>query len=910
MAVKTLLPGAWSLRSDAEFNLFTLNVPTSWQQAAQALALKRYQTQGKGYPSVPNNSLDPIVTASFPQIIKTERNAWKNNGNHWIVAKEQVDLCNLPELVKNWLREEFLCLGEDEVESTLSRLDDQLWEWNEETLVYPLQQLLAESQKNNLCFSAIPDYLAEELLTQPEICFEGKNHSFQLKFYRVIKLGQAAELMSWPPTEVTVLRRGEQVGIAKISFVISFSVQTLPWRTEPVVYHTLSVRRWIYKPFKRLPYPGATVHIGDSHRWLDGERQTLRFMPIRAQRLNGELIWPRALKEILTINDSKLPDMQDIIQQPDANWHSENSSVRGIQTAIAYHSSYSSTSEKELCLGGVSPRDLASLDQAIRDHLPIERVGKANLLTPFKSAKDSKLKGLWDSRSGKRNIQMIQPEIAQDAVVRLCNQNILSILIVWETESCRDAIIYEICQLLDLHPTNDKQIYSGVMGSLRIQTLHVSDLTQPLDIPAKLSLQKKQQLRKKIMEERIQEIVNYLPKSIGLSGAIIEIKSKKYYFPREADPKLAWRIGAMRQGYPNQHIHALTPSKSKKKIEADQERIRRAVLDLLRQLGAMPSPVVAMELDGVSSNLWLTCLHVIRRNRRTTANGQPVKVAIMVRVNAATGEVQLTTSSIFNNQGWLSYPEGLKRLLNEKWADESWFESTEETLSSDRRQTEQHRIGQFLSQCLKSCLNLPAEGKELPRVLFMASAQNARELLPWLTNPQLPKNSLPEGLARQLNNSECDRLWVVRIRELDRGETPVVITEGDPGARSSIGGIFQWQGVFDSNEDTLYLSLRNLLKTEQNVLRKSQSRLDNGGAPAANPKPLEIAVIHHPDIEEERLVSLVHALRNRWPYFADDVSLPLPFTFAIKAKEYAVSPQDMIDASETDSEDSDDADLD
>jgi hypothetical protein len=903
MAVKTLFPGAWSLRSDKKFELFTITVPPAWQRSAQALAQKRFKMQGRGYPSVPVHSLNSIVRASFPQIIRTESNAWRENGNRWIIAKEKVNISDLPELVKNWLREEFNCLGEDEVELTLSKLDDQLWEWNEEPLVYPLKQLLAEYQTNNLCFSAIPDYLVDKLLEQPEISFAGENHSFQLKFYRVV--GQAAELMSWPPIEVTGLKRGEEVAIAKISFVISFSVQTIPWRKEPVVYHTLSVRRWINSPFTRSPYPGVTVHIGDSYRWLDGQRQTLKFMPIRVQRLDGQLSWPRALKELLAINDCQLPDLQEIIQQPDANWHSENLSVREIQTAIAYHSSYSNSGIKTLCLPGVSPRDLASLDQVICDRLNVERVGRANILTTFKPAKGSKLRGLWDSRSNKRKVQMLKPEIAQDTVVRLCNQNTLSLLIVWETESCRDAIIYEICQLLNLQPTNDKQIYSGVIGKVRIQTLHVSDLTQPLDISAKLPPQKRQQLRKKFMEERIQEIINYLPNPTELCGAIVEIKQKRDYFPREVDPKLAWRIGAMKKGYPNQHIHALTSSNSNRKIKADQERVKRAVIDLFRQLGAMPNPVVGMELDGVSSNLWLTCFHVIRRNRKTTANGKDVKVALMVRVNAASGEVKLTTSSIFGTQGWVSYREGLKRLLDEKWADESNSESGEESLSKDRKQAEQQRIGQFVSQCLKSCLNLPAEGKELPHVLFMASAQNARELLPWLTNPQLPKNSLPDGLARQLNKSECDRLWVVRIRELERGETPVVITEGDPGSRSSVGGIFQWQGVFESEEDLLYLSLRNLFRTEQHFLRKSQSRLDNSGAPAANPKPLEIAVIHHPDIEEERLVSLVHALRNRWPYFADDVSLPLPFPFAIKAKEYAVSPQDSIDTSESNEEDSD-----
>ena len=96
----------------------------------------------------------------------------------------------------------------------------------------------------------------------------------------------------------------------------------------------------------------------------------------------------------------------------------------------------------------------------------------------------------------------------------------------------------------------------------------------------------------------------------------------------------------------------------------------------------------------------------------------------------------------------------------------------------------------------------------------------------------------------------------------------------------------------------LYLSARKLLNTEQgtSTLQKNQSRLDDGNKQAGNPRLLEIAVVHHPEIDGEKLASFVHNLRDRWPYFADEVSLPFPFPFATLAKEYAVSARDTVES--------------
>ncbi|MEL7523343.1 MAG: DUF3962 domain-containing protein, partial [Cyanobacteria bacterium J06553_1] len=300
MIVKTLLPGAWALHSDQKIQLFTLQVPSSWRRSAQALAQRKCQMLGRGYPSVPVYSLDPILMASFPQIVEAKRGGWQRAGIPWISATERIDLYDLPEFIKNWLREEFLCLGEDEVEETLARLDSSLWQWDKKNITYPIDQLFENPESRSLCFSTIPDLLATELMQQGEINFEGENASYSLTFYRTIRLNQSAELMSWPPTDIPIFKGKQSSGIEKVSFVISFSLQTLPWRQEPVIYHALSVRRWMTDPLKKLPYKGCSIYIGDTHRWLDGRQQPLMFMPISVTRSNRQLSWPLALRELLT----------------------------------------------------------------------------------------------------------------------------------------------------------------------------------------------------------------------------------------------------------------------------------------------------------------------------------------------------------------------------------------------------------------------------------------------------------------------------------------------------------------------------------------------------------------------------------------------------------------------------------
>lgn len=921
MTSKIILPGAWELNQDVldePYKLFSLQVPTKWQQVAKTFAQKRVRLQGKGYPSVPVYSLDRIITASFPNIIQTARGGWQHSGRPWIFATEKADLSNLADFVKDWLREEFSpCLGEEFVNSSLDQLDDD-WHW-ENPQTYPLLHPPKNKYEVDVRFQTIPDYLAKKFLETPTVCFKGNNAEYQLTFYRVVTFESGAELMSWPPYPIPLTKkRKQETGEAFISFVIRFKLQTVPWRSQPMIYHQLSIRRWITEPFKKFPYPGATIHIGDNRRWLDGIHQPFCFMPLKVKWKytpeGYQPSWSKAISELLKINDSPLPAPNDLASAPAYNWSQFGETPVGMQGAIAYHTAHTGDAP---CLPGVSPLDLDSLDQAIQERLPLVRVGEA---LRVKVAKAKKLKteqqkqpNFWEL-TGTLKTPMLRSEIAAPATFRIAQNAPYTILIFWETQYCRDELIAEILRLLELSPQAEAQTDQNLTelkekdilcqtssGLLRIRTQHVQDLTQGFDIAPSLPREKRQQKRVKLIEERIQKIIAYLPQPKGLSGALIEIKPKKFFFLRESDPKLALRIGAMQAGYINQHINPLKAlnKKGEEYTTTDaSNRVQRAVSDLLRQFGILPTPLIDPQKDGVDSNLWLTCFYVLRRTRKTTARNIPLTVAIMVRVNPVLGIVEVTTPSLFPQ--WVSYPAALKHLIDEKWDSDSCFDETTSDSNEEEsfnKKDEQNFLNQFVANCLRDCLKTPIEiEKEPPRVLLMAEAQNARKMLTWLQNPKLSANSLPQELTRDMKQSEINRLWVVRLRDANNSEVPVGIVEGSPGSRAS--GVFRWQDVCDDGKSSLYFSIRKPLTTEQDLLRKSQSRLDEGSRQAGNRRLLEIAIVHCPDIEGEKLAGFVHRLRERWPYFADEVALPLPFPFATLAKEYAVGAKDAVESGE------------
>ncbi len=597
---------------------------------------------------------------------------------------------------------------------------------------------------------------------------------------------------------------------------------------------------------------------------------------------NESLEWHKVIQELSYFNYSRLPEPNELKSNPQYKW---NDSQTGIQAAIAYDSKYDG---KAPCSAGVGTIDLASLDEAIKERLTLCRVGEGKKVS-------EKNIDFWRTKK----VPMLEPTIAQQAF-RECKNTPDTILILYDTQSCRDKLMEEMDNLLSWSPQGEpteyttpggekekEWVYEGDFGRLCLKTQHVGDITNQLDLDSNNN-------RAEAINQRVKRIGEFVPKvpQDKLWGALVEIprKNKK---PNQ-DPKLALRIGLMQANYANQHLHGLEGGKKK---DNDTHRTQRAILDLFRQFGVLPKPLIKNQIDKIDPHIWLTCFYVIRRTKKTTSNNQSLTVVLMVRVHPITAKVEVALSSLCKEEfTWLSYPKALQQLLNERWdpdsvADEITPEGDEETNSTEK-QREERACNEFVTKCLRNCLYEPIDNEKKPRVLFMVSAQNARKLLPWLQNPNVPTD-FPTDM-QNITKSERKRLWLVRVRDNTNGEAPVnrVETEEVKNFGGRATGVFRWENICDNKEKEIFLSLREGLDTEQKLLRTSESRLENGKKGAGSKPLLEIAILHNPEIEAEKLACFVHSLRKRWPYFPSYVSLPFPFPFAKKAGEYAVSAQD------------------
>jgi hypothetical protein len=707
-----------------------------------------------------------------------------------------------------------------------------------------------------------------------------------------------------------------------------FSLQTVPRRKQPLIYHHLSLRRWISEPLERLPYKGATAFVGDNRRWLDGFRQPYSFIPLRMKEKGKQARWHSAIKRLMMLNDSQLPEPEEIARTPQYNWSNWDEQPEGIQIAMQYDSRHTF---KHPCLPGVSPRDLASLDVAIiekinnkNNSLPLKRVGEAEeILNNYVSYWGKKVPN-DDSDS---STPMHRPSIAAPAVFAKRENPLNTILIVWETKQCRDELIKEICTRLYLTLAEEtttnitfgggevkETIYEYENNFICLKIMHIADLNQNFAIGLKEPASEKQRKREQFMAERIGRIKAYLPSTKEPCGAIVEIKLKPLI--PETDPKNAWRIGAAQANYLNQHINSISVRNKKTReefiVRGGLNRVKSAVSDLFRQFGILPKYLIDPEKDGINLHTWLTCFYVLRRTRQTSENNSASTVVLVLRVNPINGEVKMTTPAWFydDTKGWLSYPLAEQLLLNEKWHPDSYIDETtqedneEETLN-ERETDKQRLINGFVADCLQDCLNTPIEGEQSPHVIFMAEAQNARKLLKWLQNPDVPKECkiLPGQINRQLSKQEKQRLSIVRFRETTQNEVPVAIWKGrKPAGRPS--GIFKWKDVCDDSNQNVYLSIRKPLNSEKgiSILKVSQSRLDNGKQQAGNTKPIEIVIVYSSAIEQDTLAKFVHNLRDRNPYYSDFNTLPFPFLLAVKTKEYAIGIGDRVELEQSETE--------
>ncbi|MBW4639813.1 MAG: DUF3893 domain-containing protein [Gloeocapsa sp. UFS-A4-WI-NPMV-4B04] len=566
-------------------------------------------------------------------------------------------------------------------------------------------------------------------------------------------------------------------------------------------------------------------------------------------------------------------------------------------TAIAYHSRLG----KHPCKPGVSIKDIGILNAHIAAHLRLRRAGEIVPIPINKTQRTS------PQNREELNIVMHRPSVATSSLF-MSRFPLETILILYLNPKTKDELIKEIRTVLRLNRELEVSVtetplgimrtveYASELGDLfriQIQTLGGEQLISALSLEDTDKIPGERAIE--AAKARIEFFKQVVPKPVGRSGAILEIFEPDYY-SENADPYKASKIALMQIGYVNQRIHPLVEETEAQ--EADAARVRNAVADLLSQAGVLPEQHFIKADDFMPERMWLTCCLVIRRTSTTTWSGLPSLVVVMVRVNPFLAEVEFTTPSLKQqdrgNRGWVPSWEIYNHLLTENW-DSQLYEFGEEDLSVEETQVEesdQRLLNIFLADCLKDCLTTPIDNETKPHILLMMDGQNARGTFKWLQNPNLRCGEFPNVLSRNIQRQNYQkRLHIVRC--LTKGgtlETPPWNPVGS-NAGSRHYGLYAWSNVCDNPNRLIYLGLRELLNSEQGVLKVNQSRLDSGKRPAGNPPLLEYDVIHS-SLDTVTLIRFLENLRSRWAYFSGTTSLPFPFPYAKHAKDYAISLRD------------------
>lgn len=918
-----ILPMAWSLTEDHAYELYPLYVPADCRRVLQNLAAIRAQSSKRRYDSVPVRSLDVAVAAALPETLQTQRHGWQREDVPYLLSVERADLSLLPLMIQDWVRAEFKNLPDNVVTEATQVIARQRWEWAD-PLRISLLRAPAGLRMRDPRFQAIADFLAGEFLRAGgKVVFETARGERELTFYRVARIGDGAELMSWPPEEIPYFKKDRETdedveaGTGPACFVIRFTTQTVPWRSEPVTYVQLSERRWLDKPVSNgrthfIPKGGISAYVGTRWRLLDAAARPFSFIRLPLRANEQAVFWPRTLDGIL--GDEGLPQPLKVALSP-SSFLPLGHLIPPEEVGLAYDSRL----KWHPLHAGATPLDHASLHRAVTSMLPVRQAGTARRLTLRMPEQYWERRALPPEKQTARkkneaSVPMLRDHIVAPAAFGPSHPPIGTLAVFYDQEDTRIAMVEEVCKQLALAPEplpGTPDLHAGPYGRIRIVQHHVSDLGRPLDVgdfsvPAK----DRHERRVKELEARIPAIAAGVPRPPrhGVAGALVEIGFKTRV--REQDPKVAWRLGLAQAGYVNQHLHPVSfdviesdlqqsPElrEVQKATESAKERVQRAVSDLLRQLGVFPGPVLRQEVDQVDPHMWLLGFWVLRRTRSVTADGKALQHIIMVRTDAITGNTEMTTPALMTERGaWFPYTEGLKHLTRQKWDPEATSPDGEAATRE-----EEQLLNQFVTDCLRDCLHTSVGDVEKPRVLLMAEARNARLKLKWLQNPSLPLGTLPTPLAAALHGEEADRVWIARLRLAEGGEVPdyVMDRSGDEVAGGTTSGIFEWTGICDQPDQALYLSLGRAPVTAKHLAKKDQSRLDDGQRNTFIARALEIAPVYYPGATPEQVGKVIHILRHRWPYTDGPTMLPVPFHHARQASQYAISARDWVEDLDT-----------
>lgn len=863
--VRTIRTTAFRLDPEATATVATyqtLSFPSHWVEPLLELcrAKARYPDKTK---AVPIRRLNELFRAVAPDLVSVATEATRTTGP-WLFTHNPLPPSVLAALINTWI----IDLYPDPQAHNLRReVMDALrpadLEWQSTSIdltehtVSPGGTVLPTPSLYHL----LPDILARQILIRPPFEFNGQ----QLRF-RAIAARKGAELVSWPPR--SYLGPGGREW--KFSFLITVSLQSVPFSDHVRVHVHTGIRRWVSgRRLYRPPHRGVTCYLSTDAAWLGNSpgstylaAATLDWSP-RLQSLDWRYGGPDGMLQRLTF-DREFPDPKLLATEPDSWLHGHN----GITAAVTHHTMMGTHGVG----AGLMPADRAPLLEWIKPalqpqlrplpDLPQARQPTKPLNPPAKvPAKDKQTPGYADQRRTDTNDLRRQ-------IANATRSSTLTVEILYQTDTVNNAVTEAIVESLGLPDadTSTSTLCLWQTDELAVQ-LHRRRLGPmgALMPPSRTSDESDTAIAAR--RSTVRDEMGARPDSPRL--ALVEIADPKDIANPSTDPKFPVRLGLADSGRISQFLLVPDPKETQQHLT---HRAQSAWEDGLRQLGVRSIPQHSLGPAVPESLQYLALWMLKRRADGPTRHSSVIPVAVLVRPDTYTilGRVPGMTQ-------WVPYPELLLTLAAQG--------TRRGTAGTDQRPAD-----------TPGFLNLVLYGQRGRPTLLLTHAQNTRNAWPWIQNGNLVRNQLQFGDAPAHEVSLAGpHLRVLRVRTSQMGETPQWFNPtAQPGLAAGL-----WEDptnpyVFASTTEKASTAKTAAVAASKLVPRKNLAgnQTIDTGENAWNPQLLEIAAVALQDGDDPaQWAAVAHQLRYPADY-RDPLALPMPMHLAQLCRQYVLPHDD------------------
>ncbi|MEV5543614.1 DUF3962 domain-containing protein [Saccharopolyspora shandongensis] len=848
----------------------TIEFASEWRRQLLA-AYQRTFVRDDVPRGLPTKALNDLFRAAVPELIAA-RGATDDPEKVWLYTVQPPSDAKLVVLLETWVRHVLRSGGDAEEfdEEAVADLVDGLAEALPPWSSTPVDLTACSRTAGG---TVVPDHRLYQLL--PEVVAARlagstyRSDDAELSFH-VVSKKDGVELVSWPP------RRHPRKGRDWFhSLRLTVSVHTVPFADSFRLHVTSGVRRWVSGGPLELDSRGATAYLRLPFNGAEPVAEVPRLLAnrLRYDRRKRRVDWAReSMAQLLPQFPGLLgcPDAAELVKDPD-RW------CKGVDGTEAWLP-YSTARGGEHGVGaGLLPAERSAIDEWVEKVLSPEFVRVPDLVRATRRAKPKK----WSMNSPASEAFAPRRTAARKAALAAALPGRrLKICIGFQNRHIKLALLDALCELLGLGSVQDSStsIVEWRLGELVVE-VHCEEwgrLVSELNVGGGLKPKERGRALAEAVARRRTEIRDHFgdpdPED-PVSLVFAELRGPGG-FEQDQDPKDAIRAGCAEVRRLTQFI---TPAE-----ENLAERARWAVLDGLRQLGAVDAPDLNADIE-LPAELQHVGLWIARKNSIGPGR-QRRQMLIAVRHRRRRDGGYLVDGWDERSKEWIPYSELLLSL--------GTTESQENGRGRWSRQETRYYTQERIRAILYQLRNTPA--------VVVVQAVNMRGAWPWLTNGQVVRDMIGfDGMPAQRLDLHGSELRLVQVRDAHRDEVPQWYAPRDTGpAAGHASGLWRPENAPAGNR--VFASTTDV--TSQGARRRGAVKYAEAGAlpqiSGWNPGIREITVLGLPSSEaadekregvDDPLVwaTLVHQLRHVDGYVP--LGLPVPLHLAKHAAEYVLT---------------------